>query len=275
MKTPRITLERFQLIEAIGKWEGGISNARLRVLTGLHSVQISRLIASYLSANPGHFEHESSTKRYLWRSEAVSKVSLDDYLSIFIGLQRQGMPTSTFIHEVRVDLTEIRPAIYKILNEACATSRAVEIGYLSMTNPKGATRIIEPHSLIHVGRRWHVRAWCRLRERFLDFNLGRIRMARLLAETSEHSEADDKSWLNLASIQIAPHRFLTPDQAEVVKAELLGGNEYLVIQAKSCLTMYVVQELRAATNPNVQKPPNYQIEVVNAQELESAIFLAA
>lgn len=272
MKTPRATLERFRLIEALGLWEGSISNARLRDLTGLHTVQVSRLIASYLEANPEHFEHEASLKRYRWKPGAASSVSLDEYLSILVALQRQGKQVEAFIHEVRVDLTEITPTVYAVLNAACASSKAVEITYRSMTNPKGLTRVIEPHSLVHVGRRWHVRAWCRLRQRFSDFNLGRIRTASLLDESSEHVAADDDGWSHFVKIRIAPHRHLRPDQAEVVKAELFGGAAKWVLQARSCLAMYVIQELRAATNPEKQTPPDYQIEVANVSELKSIMF---
>lgn len=272
MRTPRATLERFRLIEALGLWEGSISNARLRDLTGLHTVQVSRLIASYLEANPEHFEHEASVKRYRWKPGAASTVSLDEYLSILVALQRQGKQAEAFIHEVRVDLTEITPTVYAVLNAACASSKAVEITYRSMTNPKGLTRVIEPHSLVHVGRRWHVRAWCRLRERFSDFNLGRIRTASLLDESSGHVAADDDGWSHFVKIRIAPHRHLSPDQAEVVKAELFGGAAKWVLQARSCLAMYVIQELRAATNPEKQMPPDYQIEVANVSELKSIMF---
>ena len=272
MKTPRATLERFRLIEAIGKWEGSISNARLRDLTGLHTVQVSRLIASYIEVNSEHFEHEPSAKRYRWKSDATSSVSLDEYLSIFVALQRQGKETATFIHEVRVDLTEIPPQVYAVLSEACISSKAVEIGYRSMTNPKGLKRVIEPHSLIHVGRRWHVRAWCRLRERFSDFNLGRIRSALLLDEPAQHTSVADDGWSSLVSIRIAPHRYLSTEQAEMIKAELLGGSVKWIVQARSCLASYVIQELRAATDPDAQRPPDYQIEVANAAELKPAMF---
>ena len=36
--------------------------------------------------------------------------------------------------------------------------------------------------------------------------------------------------------------------------------------------MYVIQELRAATNPDNQTPPDYQIEVANVAELKSIMF---
>lgn len=272
MKTHRATLERFRLIEAIGKWEGGISNARLRDLTGLHTVQVSRLIASYLETNSEHFEHEPSAKRYRWKAGATSTVPLDEYLSILVALQRLGKEAAAFIHEVRVDLTEVPPPVYAILNEACASSKVVEIGYRSMTNPKGMKRVIEPHSLIHVGRRWHVRAWCRLRERFSDFNLGRIRSASLLDERAQRTAVDDEGWSQLVSIRIAPHHLLTSDQAEVVKAELLGGAAKSIVRARSCLVAYVIQELRAAIKPDEQRPPDYQIEVANSAELTPLMF---
>ena len=58
----------------------------------------------------------------------------------------------------------------------------------------------------------------------------------------------------------------------MVKAELFGGAAKWVVHARSCLAAYVIQELRAATDPDMQTPPDYQIEVANADELKSAMF---
>lgn len=272
MKTPRTTLERFRLIEAVSKWEGGLSNSRLRDLTGLHTVQVSRLIAAYIDAYPSHLEHDVSAKRYLWRGGVDGGSSLDEYLELVVGLNRQGRDVAPFVHDVRLDFTELAPRLFAALNEACSSRRAVRIEYRSMTNPQGLDRVIEPHSLIHIGRRWHVRAWCRLRERFSDFNLGRIRSVTLIDELCERSSNDDESWTGLAKVRIAPHRALTAEQAEVVKAELLGGAARRVLEVRGCLVAYVIQELRAATNPGSQAPPDYQIEVTNAADLKAFLF---
>lgn len=260
------------MIEAVSKWEGSLSNARLRDLTGLHTVQVSRLIAAYIEANPSHLEHDVSAKRYWWRGGEHEGSSLDEYLELVLGLNRQGRDVAPFVHDVRLDFTELAPPLFAALNEACSLARAVRVEYRSMTNPQGLERVIEPHSLIHIGRRWHVRAWCRLRERFSDFNLGRIRSATLIDEPCERSSSDDEGWTVLAKMRVAPHRALTPEQAEVVKAELLGGAARRVLEVRGCLVPYVIQELRAATNPGLQAPPDYQIEVTNAADLKALLF---
>lgn len=275
MKTPRTTLERFRLIEAVSKWEGSLSNSRLRDLTGLHTVQVSRLIAAYIEAHPSHLEHDVSAKRYWWRGGAEEGSSLDEYLELVVGLNRQGRDVAPFVHDVRLDFTELAPPLFAALNEACSSARAVRIEYRSMTNPLGLDRVIEPHSLIHIGRRWHVRAWCRLRQRFSDFNFGRIRSATLLDEPCQSKSNDDKGWAVLAKVRIAPHRDLTAEQAEVVRAELLGGTARRVLEVRSCLAAYVIQELRAATNVETQRPPDYQIEVSNAADLKNLLFDSA
>jgi predicted DNA-binding transcriptional regulator YafY len=165
--------------------------------------------------------------------------------------------------------------LFAALNEACSSARAVRIEYRSMTNPQGLERVIEPHSLIHIGRRWHVRAWCRLREGFSDFNLGRIRSARLLDEPCQRASTDDIGWTILAKVWIAPHRALTAERAEVVKAEMLGGADRRLLEVRSCLAAYAIQELRAATNIEIQSPPDYQIEVSNAADLKALLFESA
>lgn len=97
----------------------------------------------------------------------------------------------------------------------------------------------------------------------------------MLNDPSSHIAEDDDGWSHLVDIRIAPHRHLSADQAEVVKAELFGGAEKWVVQARNCLAMYVIQELRAATDPDAQKPPDYQIEVANAADLKSIMFSKA
>jgi hypothetical protein len=272
MKTPRATLERFHLIEAIGQWEGAVSNARLRDLTGLHTVQVSRLIASYIESNPGRLQHDVSEKKYRWSWISRNVVSLDEYLSIIVSLQRQGRNVAGYVHDLRVDVTDVVPNIYAALNEACTGSKAVEIEYQSMTSPKGAVRIIEPHSIVHVGRRWHVRAWCRTRERFLDFNIGRIVSAKLLDSKAKHLADSDMHWSKNLKIRLVPHRYLSNDQASVVCNEFLGNERMREIESRACLVQYVIQELRASIDPEVQKPPDYQIEVANVDELSSVLF---
>jgi hypothetical protein len=272
MKTPRTTLERFRLIEAVSKWEGGMSNSRLRELTGLHTVQVSRLIAAYVQAYPNRLEHDLSAKRYWWRGSESVGSSLDEYLDLVVGLDRQGRAAAPFVHDVRIDFTDLAPSIFAVLNDACSTSKAVQIEYRSMTNPHGLERVIEPHALVHIGRRWHVRAWCQLRERFSDFNLGRICSARHISQPCQRSSSDDDGWTTTAKVAIAPHRKLSPGQAEVVRAELLGGMNGRVIEVRSCLAAYVIQELRAATNPDIQAPPDYQIEVENVEDLKQQLF---
>jgi len=58
----------------------------------------------------------------------------------------------------------------------------------------------------------------------------------------------------------------------VVKAELLGGAAKWVVQARICLVAWVIQELRAANDPEAQRSPDYQIEVANAADLKPALF---
>jgi predicted DNA-binding transcriptional regulator YafY len=54
----------------------------------------------------------------------------------------------------------IRPEVLRPLLKACRESQRLECEYGSFRTPEGETRLIAPHTLIHTGMRWHVRAYC-------------------------------------------------------------------------------------------------------------------
>lgn len=41
---------------------------------------------------------------------------------------------------------------------------------------------------------------------------------------------------------------------------------------RACLAQYVIQDLRAAVDPEKEAPPEFQIEVINAAWLKKALF---
>jgi hypothetical protein len=274
-KTPRATLERFRLIDAIAQWEGVVSNARLRELTGLHSVQVSGLIAAYNRTFPRRLTHDRAGKCYRLRRGVTIGVSLDQYLHLLMVTQNGGSSPSPFVYDERIDLTEVKPEIYAALHGACANAETLEIEYHSMTHPKGLLRRIGPHSLVRIGRRWHVRAWCFLRERFADFNLGRITLAQRILEPNRRTAEFDDAWNSALELKLAAHRDLTAEHKRLVRNEMFAGDAIRVLSVRACLIPYVIQDLRAALDPLKQQPPDYQLEVANRAELRGRLFPSA
>ena len=65
-------------------------------------------------------------------------------------------------------------------------------------------RLIEPHSLVNSGLRWHVRAYSADTYDFRDFVLSRFASAQSTGETAESDPVYDDDWVETVALQLAP-----------------------------------------------------------------------
>lgn len=267
---PALRDHRLKIMEGVLAWEGEIGNARVRKLFNLQPVQASRLLAEFRAQMGDRIAEDGRAK--VLRSAAANgietDISLDEYVR---STQREG-DAETCIVDARADLTDVRPAVFALLRKAALNRTGVAIIYASMTNPAFEERVIFPHSIIHVGRRWHVRGWCMRRQDFRDFTLGRIRSATALQEQAGKTIEDDQEWNRVVQVRLAAHRSLSSDQQQVVRNEYFGGTMGRRLSVRACLAQYVIQDLRAAIDPETEVPPNFQIELANASELKATLF---
>lgn len=268
--TPRLRDQRLRIMEGILDWEGEIGNARVRKLFDLQPVQASRLLAEFRAKLGDRLIEDGRAKvlRLANPEQPCSEMSLDEYVR-----QTQTVEDSTAcILDARVDLTDVGPSIFATLRKAALGQTGVVISYASMTNPAFSERVIFPHSIVHVGRRWHVRAWCAKRNEFRDFTLGRINSAAPITESPPHLIADDEAWNQAIQLRLVAHRGLSADQQLVVRNEYFQGKMARRLSVRACLAQYVIQDLRAAIDPEREVPPEYQIEVANAEEAMRWLF---
>lgn len=268
--TLKLRDQRLRIMEGVLDWEGEIGNARVRKLFDLQPVQASRLLAEFRAHLGDRLIEDGRAKvlRLANSEQPCSKVSLDEYAR-----QTQTVDASTAcIVDARVDLTDIRPFIFATLRKSSLRQTGVMISYASMTNPAFSERVIFPHSIVHVGRRWHVRAWCSKRSEFRDFTLGRIKTATQIANISSHPVADDRAWNQFIQLRLVAHRHLSIDQQQVVRNEYFQGTMARRLSIRACLAQYVIQDLRAAIDPERDRPPEYQIEVANMSDIQSWLF---
>lgn len=266
---------RFEAIESLLLWEGEITNARLRQLFELQSTQASRLIAEYRQTYPSSIKEDSKHKRFVPEPGFTAQIAtgtLDEYASWMATL-----PTNLHhgIEDGRIDLTAISPAIFSALRQASSLGRPIQIRYESMTHPKGTDRIIFPRTIIRIGRRWHVRAWCCTRQDYRDFALGRIRAVSMPRGPDLHRSPPlgiDEAWEKQVTIRLAAHRALDSQREKVIRNEYFDGTAARRVATRACLAAYVIQDLRASIDPERQQPPEYQMEVTNLSELRKYLF---
>ena len=78
-----------------------------------------------------------------------------------------------------------------MLEEATENCSCLDIQYIDRGG-NASRRVIEPHLLVYKQNIWYIYAWCRTREDFRLFRIGRIRSARDTGETFVKREFDKR-----------------------------------------------------------------------------------
>lgn len=261
-------------------WEGELGRSRVIELFDLSPVRASEWVKELRDLRPDWMVWDSVGRRYLAtpaflrtlsrQEEARAEETFASYLALtripsLHAKGEQGM-------HVFPDFNVPAPAVFATLRRAIRDSTAVDLTYRSMKHPEPHQRTIEPHNLVRAGRRWHVRGYCRQNEDFRDFALGRIVGVRLIDDVASHGHEDDVPWSTQVEVHLVPHPLLTPKQEEVVRFENFGNTSARRQTCRAALVAYLIQDLRAATDPERHRPPDYQIAVANIEELRLWLF---
>ncbi|GAB5606532.1 hypothetical protein TK5_26130 [Sideroxyarcus sp. TK5] len=206
-----------------------------------------------------------------YANEDGAEGDLAQYLSI-VGLPHAMNSNGNPVVAAFPDISTPNPRIFSTLSIAARTHRMVEITYRSMSEPQPHKRMLSPHTIVHVGRRWHVRAYCSDKKQFRDYALGRIMDANLIEMPSEKFMDDDKAWMTEVRVRLVAHPDLTPEQESVIRFEYFKNTSARVVVCRGALVSYFIQEIRAAIDTRKQCQPNYQLAVSNIKEVEPWLF---
>jgi predicted DNA-binding transcriptional regulator YafY len=262
---------QFEFVDLVLLYEGGLTNARLRERFGVTNVQASRILAAYVETFPDNLARETGAGRGRYRigPHFVSQCS-DGSVWSYLRTASDGHQIG--VYQPRSDLTTVHPQIFRVVRAAMTNGRGVRTFYRSMNHPAGLDRVFFPHAITFVGRRWHVRAFDREREAFVDFNLGRMRQVELTDESSPVMPIDDIEWRTQVSMRLVAHPELQPAQQRLIRDEFFQGAASRVIRCPAALVKYMVRELEVAIRTEAERPPEFQIALSNAKELESWLF---
>ncbi len=288
MKLAKQTIpeQRIAQIELLLRWEGRLNRGRVCDLLGLSPIRASELIRLYRDQHPHWVKWDTTHKSY-YATPTFYQVGHDsdphkpenaESLARYFALaglpnaSSASVPADTIALDAFPTLAIPRPKIFAILGEAIRIHRAVEITYRSMRDPSPHQRIIEPHSLVQTGHKWHVRAFCTANQQFRDYALGRVVDAKLLKQQSERAQTDDEAWMTKVPVRLVAHPGLARPQEELIRFEYLNDTASRVVTCRGSLVNYFIQGLRAATDVKTQHPPEYQLAVDNAEEIRPWLF---
>ncbi|MBD9437321.1 WYL domain-containing protein [Pseudoxanthomonas sp. PXM03] len=262
--------ERLAAIGLLLRWEGSVSNARLRELYQLHFTHASRLIAAYRDAFPESVVEDRSRKRFVPRLPQVPAASsetgrLADYVRL---LQRTGAAPAGMVL-LQADAAEVEPHIFAPVQQAIRFQTGLEVEYRSMRNPEPHSRTVFPHACVQTQGRWHMRAYCAKTASFRDFVLGRVSAVAPTPAPCPVGVESDRAWHTQVELVIEPHRALPKAQMDVVRFERFHKASAMVRTERAALAPYVLHELRVAVDIAHQNPPDYLLMLRNPQRHRS------
>jgi len=117
--------------------------------------------------------------------------------------------------------------------------------------------------------RWHVRAFCHLRDGFRDFVLGRILYPGAPAASEVDSSQDRESHTNVDLI-LKPSDSLSPKQREGVEIDYGMVNGKVTVPCRQAMLFYTLRTLNFESNGTPRKGEK-QVVIANLAEIKSLL----
>lgn len=244
---------RLEFIDFRLRWESCFNRSDLTAHFGISVPQASLDISKYTQMAPGNLLYDRSSRTYRATSAYQSVIGdtsphryLDDALSCSRGLLDQ---RDTYlgwvppIGSVPVLARFIDGETLAKLVDAIRYREMVRISYQSDRDALPVDRVISPHSFGYDGLRWHVRAYCTLREDYRDFVLGRI-LSIARDDREGRDSSLDSSWHNILRLEISPSPQLPEGNRRAVELEYQMKDGKTVIECRQALLYYMLKQLR-------------------------------
>lgn len=277
MKISKQTKLRFEAIEYLVLWEGGVNASRLSRLFGVKPHVIVKAISDYRALHSDNLIYDAQDPEKIFIATDVFRPmyisrSWNAYINFVNSIgnehinQLYGDGTIT---ELLTPLKGPIPSIVSTLLKAIRQSKSVRILYRSRSNPKGMEREIVPTALSNDGIRWHCRAYCCYRNRFSDFNLNRISESVIGNKVTLVDE--DIEWTTFVDIIVNAHPALNEDEKSLVLNDY-GYDGKFILRVRGALVDYTIQYYRLGRHPDTCSPKQHPLIIENAEELSPYFF---
>lgn len=238
--TPRYAYEaRQRFLDGLLFWEGRVNRRDLIDTFRVSQPQAALDLKAYLAALPsGQVIYDTRQRRY----EAASTFeplfgppALESWLerSRQAGLAVEVLPTLDRPLDVG-----LMARLYRAIRDR----KTVHVSYQTMRRATAEDRSITPTAFVSDGQRWHVRAYCHLREDFRDFVLSRIAMAPNQAQ-AESAAVDlplDTDWCSWVTLTLVPAAHLEENQKRAVCWDY-GIDGELSVTVRRALEFYAMR----------------------------------
>lgn len=274
------TRQRLQYIEIMAWYAGVVTRSDVARAFGLSDPAATKDLKLYGDLTPGNLIYNHSVFGFV-PGEGFSAVFADLAPAIVLPVIAAnlavangpygdtliyGLPTASLPLPARLP----SPQTLAQLTRAIHGRRKLRVGYRSLSDRESHDRrVIEPHTLVNTGLRWHVRAYNEASCDFRDFVLSRVVEAECLDTPAESGEQYDDDWVETVSLRLAPHGGLDANKRESLLLDYGASGEVIELKVRRALLGYVLQRLGVDTTPDHALNPNAcQLMLLNRDEIE-------
>lgn len=274
------SLQRLKFIEVMGWYAGVITRSDVARAFGLSDPAATKDIKLYNDLAPGNLAYNQAVFGF---------VPTDRFRPVFADLEPAvvlpviaanlatlggpygdtliyGLPTETLPLPARLPDWQVLAQITR----AIRGHKKLRVSYRSLSGRESPDqRIIEPHTLVNTGNRWHVRAYSQETYDFRDFVLSRFAEAECLNEAAESNLQYDDDWVETLSLKLGPHRLLDGKKRDGLLLDYGATEGVIEIEVRRALLGYVLQRLNVDTTQEATMNPGvYPLMLLNREEIE-------
>jgi len=270
---------RLQFIDFRLQWGGRINRRDVTDFFKISVPQASADISRYAELAPGNLEYDTSSRTYVATpafDPHYESSGARQYLSQLLALERQILTSDQAFLAFRPPMASVplpnrtvEPKTLALLLRAIAERAKLRIRYQSIARDEPQERFISPHAFGYDGVRWHVRAFCPLREGFRDFVLGRI-LSPAAPAVSEVDSLQDLEWHTNVDLILEPDDSLSPKQREGVEIDYGMKNSKVVVPCRQAMLFYTLRTLNFEPNGTPRKGEK-QVVIANLAEIKSLL----
>ncbi len=243
---------RLEFIDWRLRWDGRINRVDLTAFFGISVPQASLDIAKYLELAPDNAIYDRSGRVYLaapsFRPHYPSNQPqryLNELLAREAGVLQPELSFLGWAPPTEIAPNPGRQVSFEVLAPLLRSISAhlrVAVTYQSMSSLTPTRRELSPHAFGYDGFRWHVRAYCHAREKFLDFVIARI-LAIEVMETPGEAADDDEAWHRKLELVLSPNPSMAEASQRVIELDYGMTNGHVIIECRQALLFYALKRL--------------------------------
>lgn len=259
------TRQRLALLEATALWEGRVTTGSLIQLFGISRGQASKDFSLYRQLAEGNLFYDRKQKAYFPGERFVPRFmrgTAEEYFRLIEAGIHLGqsvvlpiIPTGIGVELLTPPERKLDFKILRIVHQAIRENRQISVTYQLLTSASRPL-IVEPHTLVFNGFRWHIRGYSHQHQDFRDFVLARFASSPELLESAKHDVKDDLDWNHFETLIIAPHPELSPEQQAIIADDFGMTNGQLQFPVRRAVKLYYLRLLHLDTpssTPNIQQ----------------------